>query len=236
MTKEPNISEALAHLTAAIRGRWDKLGFFEGEHGSFATGHTPTVAPQAYLCRFYAGLIGDQLAQAEEESDRHLPTQYADFLREYNGASIMGITLFGATGGQYARALDDVIGQPISLRYQNAYYLRPDYVPEGHFGIGSMNGEWYSQGQLYLTSAGEVELINKDHDLIGARWSSMAEFLKQEVSRQMKRYDDAGNEITSVKRLPGETSNWEQLAKEVHDKSDTTGGLFGRFRRFLHRS
>lgn len=208
------IIENLVHL---IRQRWDKLGCLEANEGAFATGHVPAIAPHAYLCRFYAGLSNVELDDAEVESERYLPPQYRDFLRLYNGGGIMGVSLNGLTGGQNHRKAEG-IGQPVSIRYQNAFYLRPDFIPEGHFGLGTMNGPWYSQGHLYLNSLGEVELINSDHDLPAAKWSSFAEFLKQEIPRQLSRYDDEGRDTGIVPVLPGNTDHWEALGKETSDR------------------
>lgn len=222
---DEDASEVIEQLARSIRDRWDKLGFLESDGGAFATGHTPAVAPYAYLCRFFTGLTDAGLSDAEEESERYLPTPYREFLKSFNGARIMGISLHGSTGGQNHRDAGESIGQPISIRYQNAFYDRPDYIPEGHFGLGAMNGEWYSQGHLYLTSIGEVELINRDHDLTAAKWPSFTEFLKQEIPRQMSRYDEAGIEIKSLKRLPGNTDNWEALGKEVSDRRKKEGSV-----------
>jgi len=218
-----------------IRQRWDTLGFVEAEDGGFATGHMPGEAPYAYLCRCYAGLSDEGLACAEEESGRYLPEPYKDFLKVFNGAQIMGISLLGATMGINPRSLDDPIGQPIGIRYQNLYYLRPGYIPEGHFGIGSMNGDWYSQGQLYLTSTGEVELYHRDFDLVGARWPCLSSFLEDEVSRQMTRYRDDGTEIAEVRRLPGDTEDWERLAKQVGDSRKTNAGILDRLKKVFVR-
>ncbi len=212
-----NVAKTIKELAKAIRGRWDRLGYLETDEGAFATGHLPTVAPHAYLCRFYAGLSGPGLDNAGAESERYLPQPYRDFLGSFNGGHIMGISLHGATGGQNPREPGG-IGQPVSIRYQNVFYTRPEFIPKGHFGLGSMNGPYYSQGHLYLTSGGEVELINSDYDLVATRWPTFSEFLRQEVSRQLSRYDDEGRETGEVKRLPGNTDDWEALGKELSDR------------------
>ena len=134
----------------------------------------------------------------------------------------MGISLYGSTGGQNLRDSEG-IGQPVSIRYQNAFYTRPEFIPEGHFGFGAMNGPFYSQGHLYLTSVGEVELINRDHDLVAMRWPSLTQFLNQELPRQLSRYDDEGRETGEVTRLPGNTDDWEALGKEKSDRRKREG-------------
>lgn len=215
--KDEKVAKVIQDLAQELRSRWDRLGYLETDNGAFATGHIPNVAPHAYLCRFYAGLSDVGLDDAEAESERYLPQPYRDFLRSFNGGSIMGISLNGATGGQNVRAAEG-IGQPISIRYQNVFYTRPEFIPESHFGLGAMNGPRYSQGHLYLTSVGEVELINSDHDLVAMRWPSLTEFLNQEIARQLSRYDNEGQETGEVTRLPGNTDNWEALGKETSDR------------------
>ncbi|MES0862445.1 SMI1/KNR4 family protein [Ruegeria sp. SCPT10] len=222
-------------VSQMMRERWDALGFVEAEDGGFATGHMPSEAPTAYLCRCYAGLSEEGLVCAEEESGRYLPEPYKDLLRVFNGAQIMGISLLGATMGINPRSLEDPIGQPISISYQNLYYLRPEYIPEGHFGFGTMNGDWYSQGQLYLNSTGEVELYHRDFDLVGASWPSLSRFLEDEVSRQMTRYRDDGTEIAEVSPLPGDTKDWERLAKQAEDSRSPDIGILDRLKNVFFR-
>jgi|GEM_PF-3419662 len=212
-----DMENTIDDLVLTIRGRWDKLGCFETDDGAFATGHISDAGPHAYLCRFYAGLSDRGLDDAEAESQRYLPPSYRDFLKSFNGARVMGISLHGATGGQNTRAITG-IGQPVSIRYQNASYTRPGFIPEGHFSLGAMNGPYYSQGHLYMTSLGEVELINRDHNMIAKTWPSFTGFLKQEIPRQMSRYDNAGRETGSVEPLPGNTDDWEMLARKQSDK------------------
>lgn len=214
-SSDEDATKVIDDLVKFVRGRWDKLGYLETDGGAFATGHVPIVAPHAYLCRFYAGLSEDGLSEAEMECGRYLPQPYRNFLSSFNGAIIMGISLYGSTGGQNLRAAEGV-GQPISIKYQNAY--RAGFIPKGHFCLGAMNGAWYSQGHLYLTSIGEVELINRDHYLIAAKWPSFTDFLKQEVLRQMSRYDEAGRKNRDVPPLPGNIEDWEALGKIEADR------------------
>ena len=224
---EQSVSNVIQELTRSIRNKLDRLGFLEEEGGAFATGHLPSSGPHAYLCRFYEGLTDVGLEEAEAESERYLPVSYREFLKSHNGAHIVGISLHGATGGQNVRRVGGV-GQPVSIRYQNVYYSRPAYIPDGHFGLGAMNGKWFSQGHLYLTSTGEVELINRDYNLIGARWPSFTDFLRQEVPRQLSRFDEAGAEVTAIEPLPGKTEDWEALGKEISDRRKKENTFLGK--------
>lgn len=230
MTK--SVSETLLRLDEQLRERYDPLGSVEGENGAYRTGHVPHVAPYAYLCSRYAGLDDKGARDAENEAERYIPKPYKELLRHMNGARILGVSLHGGIGGSVDRS-GAGIGQPISIRYQNVVE-RPDYIPDGHLGIGAINGEWSSQGHLYLASTGEVELYNARFDMIGARWSSLSDFLEDEIPRRFSIYDDEGREIEKSKRLPGDTEDWERLAQEGK-REVASDGILKRMVRKLHR-
>jgi len=161
--------------------------------------------------------LDDQgIEAAETESARYIPESYKDFLRQTNGGLILGVSLHGTIGGIVDRS-GIGIGQPISIRYQNTIE-RPDYIPNGHLGIGAINGDWYSQGHLYLTSEGEVELYHSLFPIIGARWNSLQDFLTEETLRRLSFYDEQGSLKDGVKRLPGDTESWEKLAEDAKEK------------------
>ncbi|MEL7164608.1 MAG: SMI1/KNR4 family protein [Pseudomonadota bacterium] len=213
MTK--SVSEALIQLDERLRERYDPLGSVEGANGAYLTGHVPHVAPSAYLCTRYAGLDDNGIRDAEKEAERNIPEPYKELLHHMNGARLLGVSLFGLVGRSVDRS-GVGIGQPITLWYQNAVE-RPDYIPEGHLGIGAINGAWASQGHLYLAATGEVDLYNAQFDMIGTRWSSLVEFLEDEIPRRFSIYDDEGRETQKSKHLPGDTEDWERLAQEIDD-------------------
>lgn len=226
-----SVSEVLDQLDLELRDRYDKLGCVQGENGSYLTGHVPHVAPLAYLCVRYPSLDDDAIGKVEAEAGRHIAEPYRQLLGHMNGASLLGVSLHGGVFGSVDRS-GVGIGQPISIRYQNAVE-RPDYIPQGHLGIGAINGERRSQGHLYLTSTGQVEMYNAHFDLIGARWVSLSEFLSEEFSRRISLFDDEGKEVQKAKRLPGDTCDWERLAEAAIGAQGRVGRLerlFGRLR------
>ncbi|NBZ87288.1 SMI1/KNR4 family protein [Stagnihabitans tardus] len=227
-----SISETLHRTDLILREAYDHLGFREGPDGAFLTGHVPHVAPFAYLCTRYPGLDDQGLQAAEEEAGRYLPEPYRALLAHMDGANILGITLQGAIGPLVGRSLHG-IGQPISLRYSNVVE-RPAYIPAGSLGIGAINGPWYSQGHLYLASTGEVELYHSRLDRVGARWASLAIFLAEEIPRRMAFHDDRGHRLAGAKLLPGDTEDWEDLAKAARQQ-DEPRGIFARLKGLLRR-
>jgi hypothetical protein len=219
MTK--SVAETIAHLDQIIRRKYDHLGFIAGQSGAYQTGHVPHIAPYAYLCTRYAGLDEAGILDAENTCGRFISQPYREMLGQMNGAHLLGVSLYGGIGGSVDRS-GVGIGKPISIWYQNAVE-RPDYIPNGHLGIGGINGPWFSQGHLYLTSTGEVELYNAKFNIIGARWPSLAEFLGEEIPRRFSLHDDEGRKLENAKLLPGDTDDWERLAQEANQEAPRKG-------------
>lgn len=228
-----DISASFQKLTTQTREALDPLGYMDGANGAFKTGHIPDVAPFAYLATFYAGLDGTGIQAAEAECDRFIPDAYRALLRHTNGLRLGELSLHGTTS-QAAYTSGPGIGQPISLVYQNVYE-RPDYIPNGHLGIGAMNGAWHSQGHLYLASTGEVEMYHRDANLLGARWASFEEFLLSEIPRQLSLYDAGGRIKSDVKQLPGDTETWEAIAEAKKGEQARASGLRGKIAGMFRR-
>lgn len=226
-----SVSDVVSQTKAMVRSKWDNLGSIEGQNGAFATGHTPAIAPLAYLCRFYSGLSDQQIDVGEAQCTRPIPDAYRQFLKCSNGARLMKVSLYGAIG-LVSRDATDAIGQPISLTYQNEH-SRPNYIPNGHFGIGGINGNWFSQGDLYLTSTGGVELYNSLHDIIGARWPSFTAFLEEEIARQCELYNPDGSLQKDMRHLPQDTLEWEALGEAHSREIKKKYSPMGKFKRLV---
>ncbi|SMR71562.1 hypothetical protein SAMN04488030_1001 [Aliiroseovarius halocynthiae] len=228
-----DISALFQKLTIQVREALDPLGYMDGANGAFKTGHVPGIAPLAYLATFYAGLDDNGIQAAEAECDRFIPDLYRALLRHTNGLRLGKLSLHGTTF-QSAYTSGPGIGQPISLVYQNVYE-RPNYIPNGHLGIGAMNGEWHSQGHFYLASTGEVEMYHRDANLLGARWASIEEFLQSEIPRQLSLYDAEGRIKSDVKQLPGDTETWEAIAEAKKGEQARASGLRGKIADMFRR-
>ncbi len=227
------VAKVLNELEIVLRKSMDPLGCVEAENGAYMTGHAPHIAPLAYHLRRYAGLDDEGIRQAEAECDRYIHQDYKDFLRRMNGVRLFKLSLHGTIGSSVDRS-GVGIGQPVSIRYQNVVE-RPDYIPAGHLGIGAINGAWYSQGHFYLASTGEVELYNAHCNLIGARWPSLSDFLDSEIKRQLSLYDALGHFIAGGKHLPGDTDQWEGIAKAVTASRAVEDGFMLKLSRLFKR-
>ena len=196
-----------------VRERWDRLGAKPGPDGSFATGNVPSKAPRFYLARFYPPLSENELKDCEERLQRTIPISYREFLSETNGLRVGKLSLQGFVFALKRDPSDD-IGQPVSLDYGNIYGVSE--MPAGYFCIGAINGEYYSQGQLHITSLGTVELRHRDTHQVGHTWTSFETFIEDEIGRQLELYDENGNTRADVRHLPGNTDDWERISKEIH--------------------
>ena len=209
------VEQIFKSVVSQLRQKLDPLGFIVGQNGALVTGHATHIAPLAYLCRIRPGLDNDGLKGAAAEANAPLPQQYKEFLALTNGADFFEIGLNGYTGGEVERDPDNPSGQAVSLIYQNRFG-KPDYVPKTHFCIGAMNGEFRSQGHLYIAGTGEVEMYNAHHNLIGETWPSFAVFLAAEIPRQISLHDDGGLVIPGAQLLPGDTADWEAMEEPRH--------------------
>ncbi|MBL1437593.1 MAG: hypothetical protein COB08_015500 [Rhodobacteraceae bacterium] len=220
-------------VKSKIRARWDILGSVDGINGSFSTGHTPKKAPLAYVARSYAQVVEQDILNFEAYSNVYCSDIYRRFLKRCNGMRVNNLSLNGVVE-TLQRDHTDSIGQPISLTYDNGR-LKPLHVPHGHFAIGSINGKWHSQGIIFLTSTGEVELYNSYENLVGARWPSFVAFLTEEVDRQMSLCNDDGSLREDVEFLPQDTQSWEAIGKVHSDERKRAASLKGRVKRFFKK-
>lgn len=193
-----------------LNGTWAHLGVVEGDNSSKAIGHVPHVAPMAYLAQIYEPLREDQIPEIFEQLGVSPPQEYLEFLMIHNGMRFGHLSLNGHVV-LIDRTISE-IGQPVSLLYGNLYGKR-DYLPKSHFGIGVMNGNWYSQGELYLTSDRTVEMYLKEENILGYVWESFTDFLMSETQRQIALHDENGSIRKNVHHLPGDTLTWEAIAK-----------------------
>ena len=77
-------------------------------------------------------------------------------------------------------------------------------------------------------------MYNARFDIIGARWSSLVDFLAEEIPRRFSLYDGEGRETEKSQRLPGNTDDWERLAQEAKNAEQGDGlikRVFKSFRR-----
>ena len=207
---------------ARIRKRLAPLGLVEGENGAFMAGHGPKRAPLYYSAVVYSGLDDDDIRDLEYQLDyllSYIPellpfsisTPYRDFLRITNGLRFHCLNLSG-----HFCISAPTVGAPIGLDYSQMD--RPNRVPNSSFGIGSMNGPRISQGKLYLTESGTVQLVDPYEGEVGAEWSSLSAFLRSEIPRLLDAYDDDGYLRVGASPYPFEPEIWEAIAEKHKNK------------------
>jgi len=176
----------------------------------------PHVSEFAFGASLFSGLSEAEIDELEkslpypvpEQMRANIPNQFRAFLRNANGLKLFGLSI----NGMYWR-IEPVVGAPIGLHYGGLE--RPPNVPKFHFGFGSINGTGAASGKLFLTETGQVELIHRDIGVLGAAWGSFAEFLEQEIERQLTIRDTEGRLLLGYPALPGDTLEWETQSKPV---------------------
>lgn len=203
-----------------IREIWQVLGprgGVEGAFNAFRAGHMPEKGPYWYSATVFNGLSEDEIDELEgqlpypvpEQTRAKIPQSMRELLSVTNGLHVHNLSIDGQQG-----RIDQGAGAPYSL--SPGQLVRPPGVPKTWFGIGTMNGPRRSQGKLFLTEQDEVVLVHRDSGDIGARWLNLAEFLTQEIPRLLSVHDDKGDPIPGESELPGDTSDWEEVAERAH--------------------
>lgn len=203
-----------AELLAARLERWRPAGWVEHEGGGLTVCHTPGVAPQAWLHRFYPGLSEERLAQTEAAYDRPLPAEYRRFLGWANGADLFAH--LGLNGSHVRGAQGDLldrsgvgIGQPVSLDYGNQIGWPAGASPTA-WVIGTISG-WSGQGYLLLNQSGEVRLCAlTDASNVAVTWPSLSDMVFSEFDRMAAITGDHGEPLAPDDHfLPEPARRWE---------------------------
>lgn len=163
-------------LSSSLDARPELVG------GGVLIGHTPDVAPLAYLHRLYPVLSRGDLVGLADSVGRPVPPDYATFLCDAgNGARLFALHLYGYVG-QLRRDASDPLGQPVSLSYGNVVE-RPSGLDDETLAIGGMVG-WSARGCLVMTAARAVLLVHPiDGRDVAASWPSLDAMLEDEIAR-----------------------------------------------------
>lgn len=212
------VAEATGFAIAEIRRILEPRGVVDGPFHAFKAGHMPDKGPAWYSANVYNGLDDAEIDELEaeldfpipEQTEAHIPAPLRAFLRVTNGLECHALSIYGD-----AAKIEHAVAAPISLRYGQYPTERAPDIPRTWFGFGSINGPWASQGLLYLTEVEEVVLAHRDTGQIGARWHDLSDFLVSEIPRQLAVHDPDGDLRAGCAVLPGETSDWEEIARRA---------------------
>lgn len=233
-----SVSLAAKAAIEAIREHLAPLGFVEGRNGAFRTRSLPRPdGSQRSGARVFSALTDaemDALARTlpfpvPERSAAEIPRTLRDFYAVANGMELFGLAIFG----DYSR-VEPAAAAPVGLYY--GMIERPPGTPKMHFGFGAINGAWAAQGKLYLAEDGSVDFRHGDTGKVGARWPSFAAFLRQEVTRQLRVHDLAGDLLPGEEALPGDCQDWEDVSKalaERRQRGTLRDRVTGRLRKLL---
>jgi hypothetical protein len=174
--------------------RAEALGARRLANGTYLIGHTPHVAPEAYLHVTYPALDDAQIDAIDQAIGRPLPDQLRDFYRYSNGMDLFGCTLsiFGLRT-KFERT-GDAAWQPFSIVAPNVTERPHDAEePLVFFGCYESDGS-----QLAMSSQSRVvyRCRARTAQTIG-QWPSFEDMLVAEVTRLSYLFDETGRRTTA---------------------------------------
>lgn len=133
-----------------ILRQWEPLGYKAYPDGCRLIGHTPHIAPYAYLHRLPAPLSEEDLQELEIALPKRLPKQLRDLYLSCNGMGMFGqIEVFGMRHNYIRSDPDSALCQPFDFRTPNLEE-RPSYVLGSELIVG-----YYKEDGSYI-------LVNED--------------------------------------------------------------------------
>ena len=227
---DTDLEKATLQAIQQIKNHFGSIKFKQSPTGAFCAGRRSDAPGEEnwLAASVFRPLTDSQIDKLQsylpypspEQTSAYIPQQFRIFLKICNGLRIFNLSIYG----DYS-IRDPLIGSPIGLN--TAAYLPPK-VPRTSFGFGSINGEYYSQGHLSLTLYGQVELRHSDTGERGKIWATLAEFLDDEVPRQLQTRDLDGTRIAGISCLPGNVDTWEETAKKVAEKRHFDASIPGK--------
>ena len=169
------------------------FGYREASNGAKLYGHTPHIAPEAWLHILYKPLIEEEINKLEEETKVRIPSIYRTFLRWSNGLNLFSgsLSFYGLRVLNY-REGDKAI-QPFNIVTPNTLE-RPKDAKSTYLFIGGYN---WDGSKLYLDNE-TLKVYRCDRysaEDIKNEWRNFEETLKSEVSRLSALFDEKGKEI-----------------------------------------
>jgi hypothetical protein len=160
--------------------------------GTRLIGHTPHVAPEAYLHVLFRPLSRSELADLERKLGTDLPKYLREFLGRANGAMLFcyNLSLLGVRTS-YARQGDEA-WQPHDMASATE---ESSPVLEDNSMI--VLGAYRWDGSLLVGSAArrEVHRVDCDHGRALNRWPDFENMIVDEVMRLSELFDHAGRQI-----------------------------------------
>ena len=166
---------------------------FESEmlpDGTELIGRVPHVAPEAGLHLFFAPATDEQIQNIQDQIGTLLPSDYANFLLEFNGISLFSnaLYLYGARKN-YKRSGNDV-WQPFDIVVPNTLE-RPDALESSEIIIGG----YTLDGSRLCMNRASGEIFRIDRLATGSvlnRWPDLKVFLREEIARLLteRKYDE----------------------------------------------
>jgi len=151
-------------------------------HGTLLLGHRPWVAPENYMLFLYPGIDPEALERCCNQLEIEVPSLYAEFLSEINGAFLFGMSLFGIPKSMMGNPpmLNRSSLQCHCLSFAVTDWVRQYRLPFEAFHFGSRH---YSSSENvgYFLNDSLIYCIRKNGEIIG-QWRDLTSFLDAELA------------------------------------------------------
>jgi len=167
----------------------------------------PWVASMKYLHILYPPLPPEDIASIAPRAGRQPPANYQRLLLRFNGINIFGgsLAVYGVRG-HYDRTPEAAMWQP--------YDIGPPHI-EQHDILGRDDFVVASVGPnvdyiVIRAAAGDVARFDHDTKELMETWSSLADFIVEEIDRYAAHHRSDGRLDPDVPVTPGKTPPWPQ--------------------------
>lgn len=173
---------ALTRALSEIQRVLDEAAARGGKHqfanGAVGYGHTPEVAPEAWLHVTFPPLVNAQQTDVELRIDVALPDEYRAFLKFSNGLQLFDGSLH-AFGQRRSYQREAEAREPFDLEIPNVDE-RPRDAPVDAFFVAAYG---LDGSMIYLRGNGEAILCRRRSAEPVCRWESFGAYLLEEILR-----------------------------------------------------
>lgn len=175
----------------------EAFGFRELTSGTKLYGHTPHIAPEAWLHTVFPPLEEGQIEWIEQQVETEISGQFREFLLLANGLDLFSgaLSIYG-TRFNYLR-YDDDVSQPFSIEIANTRE-RPKHISDTQLVVGTYKDD----GSRLIVDMGSNQVIRKTSR--GRKpldvWPHFWTMLKSETYRISQLFDASGHQLTKLTR------------------------------------
>jgi hypothetical protein len=170
--------------------QWKQGGEEVLKNGTVLICKVPHIAPKAWFHIKYAPLTLNQISEMEQDLSNDFPVEVKQFLLTSNGLNIFSdsLSIYGKRTS-YSRNVDEA-KQPYDL--VDLHNEVAEYLPKNYIVIGSYS--WDGSHIVCDLNLNTIHRCEQDSGKILNTWNSLSDFLREEIARLTKLFDEYGVE------------------------------------------